>query len=83
MAATLDIISDGRVDFGIGEGATRLELAGFRIPAKEKRAMPPQISEEVLAKIERELDLASPNKSVRRRLARPPLSSETKCNTPI
>jgi alkanesulfonate monooxygenase SsuD/methylene tetrahydromethanopterin reductase-like flavin-dependent oxidoreductase (luciferase family) len=37
--ATLDIISDGRVDFGIGEGATRLELGGFKIPAKEKRAM--------------------------------------------
>ena len=37
--ATLDIISRGRVDFGIGEGATRMELGGFAIPAKEKRAM--------------------------------------------
>ena len=37
--ATLDLISDGRVDFGIGEGATRLELHGFGIPAKQKRAM--------------------------------------------
>jgi alkanesulfonate monooxygenase SsuD/methylene tetrahydromethanopterin reductase-like flavin-dependent oxidoreductase (luciferase family) len=37
--ATLDIMSDGRVDFGIGEGATRLELGGFKIPAKEKRTM--------------------------------------------
>lgn len=37
--ATLDLMSDGRVDFGIGEGATRLELGGFGIPAKEKRAM--------------------------------------------
>ena len=37
--ATLDIISNGRLDFGIGEGATRLELGGFDIPAKEKRAM--------------------------------------------
>jgi alkanesulfonate monooxygenase SsuD/methylene tetrahydromethanopterin reductase-like flavin-dependent oxidoreductase (luciferase family) len=37
--ATLDIISNGRVDFGFGEGATRLELGGFKIPAKEKRAM--------------------------------------------
>jgi len=36
---TLDIISNGRVDFGIGEGATRLELGGFGIKAKEKRAM--------------------------------------------
>ena len=37
--ATLDIIANGRVDFGIGEGATRLELGGFGIKAKEKRAM--------------------------------------------
>src|SRR5258705_11618889 len=37
--ATLDIISKGRVDFGIGEGATRLELGGFGIPAKEKRGL--------------------------------------------
>src|SRR5258708_33992112 len=36
--ATLDIISNGRLDFGIGEGATRLELGGFGIPAKEKPA---------------------------------------------
>ena len=37
--ATLDIISNGRVEFGIGEGATRLELGAFHIPAREKRAM--------------------------------------------
>lgn len=36
---TLDIVSNGRVEFGIGEGATRLELGGFGIPAKQKRAM--------------------------------------------
>ena len=36
--ATLDLVSHGRVDFGIGEGATRLELGAFKIPAKEKRA---------------------------------------------
>jgi alkanesulfonate monooxygenase SsuD/methylene tetrahydromethanopterin reductase-like flavin-dependent oxidoreductase (luciferase family) len=45
--STLDIISDGRVDFGIGEGATRLELGGFRIPAKEKRAMALEAAEQV------------------------------------
>jgi len=44
---TLDIISDGRVDFGIGEGATRLELGGFRIPAKEKRAMALEAAEQI------------------------------------
>jgi alkanesulfonate monooxygenase SsuD/methylene tetrahydromethanopterin reductase-like flavin-dependent oxidoreductase (luciferase family) len=45
--ATLDIISDGRVDFGIGEGATRLELGGFGIPAKEKRAMALEAAEQI------------------------------------
>lgn len=45
--ATLDIIANGRVDFGIGEGATRLELGGFKIPAKEKRAMCLEAAEQV------------------------------------
>ncbi len=45
--ATLDIISKGRLDFGIGEGATRLELGGFGIPAKEKRAMALESAEQV------------------------------------
>jgi alkanesulfonate monooxygenase SsuD/methylene tetrahydromethanopterin reductase-like flavin-dependent oxidoreductase (luciferase family) len=45
--ATLDIISDGRVDFGFGEGATRLELGGFRIPAREKRAMALEAAEQI------------------------------------
>ena len=45
--ATLDILSDGRVDFGIGEGATRLELGGFKIPAKEKRAMALEAAEQI------------------------------------
>ena len=47
MLATLDIVSNGRVDFGIGEGATRLELGAFRIPAKEKRAMSLEAAEQV------------------------------------
>ena len=37
--AMLDLISNGRAELGIGEGATRLELGGFNISAKEKRAM--------------------------------------------
>ncbi len=45
--ATLDLLSDGRVDFGIGEGATRLELGGFGIPAKKKRAMAIEAAEQV------------------------------------
>ncbi len=45
--ATLDLISDGRVDFGIGEGATRLELGGFGIAAKQKRAMSLEAAEQI------------------------------------
>ena len=45
--ATLDLISNGRVDFGIGEGATRLELHGFDIPAKRKRAMSLEAAEQI------------------------------------
>jgi alkanesulfonate monooxygenase SsuD/methylene tetrahydromethanopterin reductase-like flavin-dependent oxidoreductase (luciferase family) len=45
--ATLDLIANGRVDFGFGEGATRLELGGFKIPAKEKRAMALEAAEQI------------------------------------
>jgi alkanesulfonate monooxygenase SsuD/methylene tetrahydromethanopterin reductase-like flavin-dependent oxidoreductase (luciferase family) len=44
---TLDILSNGRVDLGIGEGATRLELGAFKIPAKEKRAMSLEAGEQI------------------------------------
>jgi alkanesulfonate monooxygenase SsuD/methylene tetrahydromethanopterin reductase-like flavin-dependent oxidoreductase (luciferase family) len=43
----LDLISNGRLDFGIGEGATRLELGGFKVPAKEKRAMALEAAEQI------------------------------------
>lgn len=45
--AMLDLVSNGRVDFGIGEGATRLELGGFHIPAREKRAMALEAAEQI------------------------------------
>ncbi|WP_417515443.1 LLM class flavin-dependent oxidoreductase [Minwuia sp.] len=45
--AALDLVSSGRAQFGIGEGATRLELHGFGIPAKEKRAMALEAAEQV------------------------------------
>ena len=45
--ATLDIVSNGRLDFGIGEGATRLELGAFKIPAREKRAMSLEAAEQI------------------------------------
>jgi alkanesulfonate monooxygenase SsuD/methylene tetrahydromethanopterin reductase-like flavin-dependent oxidoreductase (luciferase family) len=37
--ATLDLISDGRCDFGTGEGACEVELGGFSVPQEEKRAL--------------------------------------------
>jgi alkanesulfonate monooxygenase SsuD/methylene tetrahydromethanopterin reductase-like flavin-dependent oxidoreductase (luciferase family) len=43
----LDLVSSGRLDFGIGEGATRLELGGFHIPAKEKRALALESAREI------------------------------------
>jgi alkanesulfonate monooxygenase SsuD/methylene tetrahydromethanopterin reductase-like flavin-dependent oxidoreductase (luciferase family) len=45
--AMLDLVSNGRTEFGIGEGATRLELGGFGIPAKEKRAMALEAAEQI------------------------------------
>ena len=45
--AMLDLVSNRRADFGIGEGATRLELGGFKIPAREKRAMSLEAAEQI------------------------------------
>jgi alkanesulfonate monooxygenase SsuD/methylene tetrahydromethanopterin reductase-like flavin-dependent oxidoreductase (luciferase family) len=38
QAATLDLISGGRFDFGIGRGYRHNEFAGFRIPIEEAEA---------------------------------------------
>ena len=37
--ATLDILSNGRVEVGTGRSATQIELGGFGIPYKETRTM--------------------------------------------
>jgi alkanesulfonate monooxygenase SsuD/methylene tetrahydromethanopterin reductase-like flavin-dependent oxidoreductase (luciferase family) len=37
--ATLDLVSNGRVEFGTGESASRLELEGFGIEPTQKREM--------------------------------------------
>ena len=37
--ATLDLVSDGRLEFGTGETSSDMELDGFQIPRAEKRAM--------------------------------------------
>ena len=38
QAATLDLLSDGRFDFGIGKGYRHSEFKGFQIPAGESEA---------------------------------------------
>ena len=37
--ATLDLVSNGRVEWGTGQSATALEMGGFDIPPEEKTAM--------------------------------------------
>jgi alkanesulfonate monooxygenase SsuD/methylene tetrahydromethanopterin reductase-like flavin-dependent oxidoreductase (luciferase family) len=37
--ATLDLVSNGRVEWGTGESSSRLELEGFRVNYIEKRSM--------------------------------------------
>jgi alkanesulfonate monooxygenase SsuD/methylene tetrahydromethanopterin reductase-like flavin-dependent oxidoreductase (luciferase family) len=37
--ATLDLLSDGRVEYGVGAGATETELGGFHVPQSLKKEM--------------------------------------------
>ena len=37
--ATLDLVSDGRVEFGTGESASEMELGGFGVNREEKKLM--------------------------------------------
>ena len=37
--ATLDLVSDGRVDWGTGESSSRIELEGFGVDPQQKRDM--------------------------------------------
>ncbi|MFN0026356.1 MAG: LLM class flavin-dependent oxidoreductase [Acidimicrobiales bacterium] len=43
----LDLISNGRVEFGIGEGATRLELRGYNIDARNKQKLSLEAAEQI------------------------------------
>jgi alkanesulfonate monooxygenase SsuD/methylene tetrahydromethanopterin reductase-like flavin-dependent oxidoreductase (luciferase family) len=45
--ATLDLVSNGRVDFGTGESASRAELEGFGIAPEQRRAMWQEAIEQV------------------------------------
>ncbi len=46
--ATLDLVSNGRVEFGTGESSAALELGGYRVPVAEKRAMWRETTEQCL-----------------------------------
>jgi alkanesulfonate monooxygenase SsuD/methylene tetrahydromethanopterin reductase-like flavin-dependent oxidoreductase (luciferase family) len=45
--ATLDLVSNGRVEFGTGESASRAELEGYGIDPAQKRAMWQEATEQV------------------------------------
>jgi alkanesulfonate monooxygenase SsuD/methylene tetrahydromethanopterin reductase-like flavin-dependent oxidoreductase (luciferase family) len=45
--AMLDLISNGRIEFGIGEGATRLELRGYSINARRKQELSLEAAEQI------------------------------------
>ena len=45
--ATLDLVSNGRVDFGTGESSSRMELEGYGIDPREKRAMWREATEQI------------------------------------
>ena len=46
--AALDLVSDGRVEFGTGESASILELGGFRLDVADKRAAWQELLEQCL-----------------------------------
>lgn len=43
----LDLVSSGQVEFGIGASATGMELGGFHISAKQKRALSLEAAEQI------------------------------------
>jgi alkanesulfonate monooxygenase SsuD/methylene tetrahydromethanopterin reductase-like flavin-dependent oxidoreductase (luciferase family) len=47
VIATLDLVSNGRVDFGTGESSAVLELGGFGIPVEDKRKIFMEATEQV------------------------------------
>ncbi|MCP5180570.1 MAG: LLM class flavin-dependent oxidoreductase [Pseudomonadales bacterium] len=47
VIATLDLVSNGRVDFGTGESSAELELGGFGIPVNKKREIYLEATEQI------------------------------------
>src|SRR5439155_25129850 len=46
--ATLDLVSDGRVEFGTGESASEMEMGGFGVRREEKKQMWEESTREVV-----------------------------------
>ncbi|MCI0832469.1 MAG: LLM class flavin-dependent oxidoreductase, partial [Chloroflexi bacterium] len=46
--ATLDLVSDGRVEFGTGESASEMEMGGFGVRREEKKQMWEEATREVI-----------------------------------
>lgn len=47
VIATLDLVSNGRVEFGTGESSAELELGGFKIPVARKRKIYLEATEQI------------------------------------
>ncbi len=47
VIATLDLVSNGRVEFGTGESSAELELGGFKIPVAQKREIYLEATEQI------------------------------------
>jgi len=47
--ATLDLVSNGRVEWGTGESSAQLELGGYRVPVEEKRSQWQEAVEQALS----------------------------------
>ncbi len=47
VIATLDLVSNGRVEFGTGESSAELELGGFQIPVSQKREIYLEATEQI------------------------------------
>jgi alkanesulfonate monooxygenase SsuD/methylene tetrahydromethanopterin reductase-like flavin-dependent oxidoreductase (luciferase family) len=47
VIATLDLVSNGRVEFGTGESSAELELGGFKIPVDKKREIYLEATEQI------------------------------------
>ena len=53
QAATLDLMSGGRLDFGVGKGYRHNEFHGFRIPQEEAEARFEEAIEVMIQRLDR------------------------------